>query len=349
LIIATLLRTENSAVPFKIPSDKKERISAKPIQSGFQLRSLINELKLFSSVKDFYDIVQEWREGRGEQFALATLVQVEGSSYRRPGARMLIRKTGQMVGSLSAGCLEEEVAQRARDVLRTGEPTLMTFDTRKRFGCAGTINIFIERAADNFFAALAKELDARRPCLAMTRFDGGQLGSRIVPFDYQPKQKHEFVQQIRPPIRLCILGDGLDSRPFRSLAQSLGWQTVEVTDTARLTVAPDEWTAAVVKSHNYGRDFAALQKLLPLELRYVGLIGPRKRRNQLLSDLLELRVTINAGFFAPAGLDLGAETPEEIALSIVSEIQRVFAAASGESLRERKTPIHAPITGMALT
>ncbi len=85
-----------------------------------------------------------------------------------------------------------------------------------------------------------------------------------------------------------------------------------------------------MKSHNYGRDFVALQKLLPLNLRYVGLIGPRKRRDQLLDDLLDLGVTINAGFVAPAGLDLGAETPDEIALAIVSEIQRVFAYGSGE-------------------
>jgi xanthine/CO dehydrogenase XdhC/CoxF family maturation factor len=97
----------------------------------------------------------------------------------------------------------------------------------------------------------------------------------------------------------------------------------------------------MVKSHNYGRDFAALQRLLPLNLPYVGLIGPRKRRNQLLGDLLESGVTINAGFFGPAGLDLGAETPEEIALEIIAEIQRVFAHGSGVSLRERKIPIHA--------
>jgi xanthine dehydrogenase accessory factor len=129
----------------------------------------------------------------------------------------------------------------------------------------------------------------------------------------------------------------------------LGWQTLEIIDASELPIAPDDWTAAIVKSHNYGRDFAALRKLLPLDLRYVGLIGPRKRRNQLLSDLLDLGVTINAGFFAPAGLDLGAETPEEIALAIVSEIQRVFAAASGESLRERKISIHAALKSAVLT
>ena len=79
-----------------------------------------------------------------------------------------------------------------------------------------------------------------------------------------------------------------------------------------------------------------------MNLPYVGLIGPRKRRDQLMNDLLDLGVTINAGFFSPAGLDLRAETPEEIALAIVSEIQRVFAKGSGQSLRERKISIHGP-------
>jgi len=115
-----------------------------------------------------------------------------------------------------------------------------------------------------------------------------------------------------------------------------------------LSIEPDDWTAAIVKSHNYGRDFAALQKLLPLDLRYVGSIGPRKRRIQLLGELLELGVTINAGFFAPAGLDLGAEAPEEIALAIISEIHRVFRAGSGDSLRERRKPIHS-VTDFANT
>jgi xanthine dehydrogenase accessory factor len=79
-----------------------------------------------------------------------------------------------------------------------------------------------------------------------------------------------------------------------------------------------------------------LQKLLPLNLRYVGLVGPRKRRDQLLNALLDVGVAINAGFFASAGLDLGAETPEEITLTIVSEIQRVFAKSSGESVARNK-------------
>jgi xanthine/CO dehydrogenase XdhC/CoxF family maturation factor len=257
-----------------------------------------------------------------------------------------------MVGSLSAGCLEEEVALRAREVLGTGKPVLVTFDTRKRFGCAGRIDIFIERAAESFFADLAKELDARRSCVLITRFSRDERGTRIIKFDHEhppsrsygvageQDHEHEFIQEIHPPMRLWIFGDGPDNLPFYSLGQLLGWEVNTFIGATALALVPDRWTAAIVKSHNYGRDFVALQKLLPLNLRYVGLIGPRKRRDQLMNDLLDREIAVNAGFFAPVGLDLGAETPEEIALAIVSEVQRVFAAASGESLRERKSPIH---------
>ena len=84
--------------------------------------------------------------------------------------------------------------------------------------------------------------------------------------------------------------------------------------------------------------------MLQFNLRYVALLGPRKRRDQLLGDLLDIGVALNAELFSPAGLDLRSETPEEIALAIVSEIQCVFGKASGQSLRERKLPIHAPPT-----
>ena len=277
-------------------------------------------------MKDIYDILREWRKRPDASFALATLVRAQGSSYRRPGARMLICEDGTTVGSLSAGCLENEVAECAREVLRTGQPAVVSFDTRRRFGCAGKIDILIERIAANFFADLSENLRARRVHVAVTRFEG-----------------EEFVQEIAPPLRLLLFGDGADNAPFRSLGYFLGWDVIEIVDSNLFSVEPDAWTAAIVKSHNYGRDFVALQKLLPLELRYVGLVGPRKRRDQIMNELLEVGVTVNAGFFAPAGLDLGAETPEEIALAVVSEIQRLFGSGSGESLRERKLPIHASL------
>ncbi|MEY2543581.1 MAG: xanthine dehydrogenase accessory factor [Verrucomicrobiota bacterium] len=292
-------------------------------------------------MKEIYDILREFEKRRGQSFALATLVRAEGSSYRRPGARMLVCEDGRTVGSLSAGCVEDQVALCAREVLRSGVSTTMSFDTRRRFGCNGKIDIFIERVADNLLVELAEHLDARRSCGAVTTFAGTELGSRMSPV-VDERGAGVLVQEIHPPIRLLIFGDGPDGAPFHRLCELIGWQAMEIVDPHALTIEADQWTAAIVKSHNYGRDFAALQKLLPLNLPYVGLIGPRKRRDQLMNDLLDLGVTINAGFFSPAGLDLRAETPEEIALAIVSEIQRVFAKGSGQSLRERKISIHGP-------
>lgn len=292
-------------------------------------------------MKEIYDILCEFEKRRGQSFALATLVRAEGSSYRRPGARMLICQDGRTVGSLSAGCIEEEVALCAREVLRGGVSTTVSFDTRRRFGCNGKIDIFIERISEDFLVDLAESLHARRSCYAVTTFAGTGLGSRVSPFVDEPGAG-VLVQEIHPPIRLLIFGEGPDGAPLHRLCELLGWRAMEIVDPHALTPEADEWTAAIVKSHNYGRDFVALQKLLPLNLPYVGLIGPRKRRDQLMNDLLDLGVTINAGFFSPAGLDLRAETPEEIALAIISEIQRVFAKGSGQSLRERKMSIHRP-------
>ncbi len=277
-----------------------------------------------------------WEARSGEQFALATLVRAEGSSYRRPGARMLLVSDGTTVGSLSGGCLEEEVAQRGLEVLQSGIPSLMEFDTRLRFGCNGRIDILVERVANDFLEDLTAALRERRDCRAISKIG---IGSRMLRAD-ESVPEGAFLQTIEPPIQLIIFGEGPDSRPSRALAEMLGWPVIECGHAADLPTTADARTAAVIKSHNYGRDCAALRQLLQLGLRYVGLLGPRRRRDEILGDLLDSGVTISSELFAPAGLDLGAETPEEIALAIVAEIQNVFAAGSGKALRDRKVPIH---------
>src|SRR4051794_26117814 len=98
-------------------------------------------------MKEIRDIVQLYELHRAEPLALATLVAARGSSYRRAGARMLVCGNGTTAGSLSGGCLEEEVVRRAFEVIRDGTPVLMNFDTRLRFGCNGSIDIFVERAS----------------------------------------------------------------------------------------------------------------------------------------------------------------------------------------------------------
>jgi xanthine/CO dehydrogenase XdhC/CoxF family maturation factor len=291
-------------------------------------------------VKEIRDILRLFETHRGEFFALATLVNAKGSSYRRPGARMLICADGGTAGSLSGGCLEEEVACRAVEVMREGTPALMSFDTRLRFGCNGSIEVFVERVQESFLAELAKNFAERRCSRVVTVFAGcSELGTRLVRRDTQIPEG-AFVQEIEPAIRLLIFGEGPDSISLRAFAEVLGWEVIEVDQPAELSNHADARTAAIVKSHNYGRDFAALCQLLKLDLPYVGLLGPRKRRDQLLNAVLDEGVAIDAEVFAPAGLDLGAETPEELALALVSEIQAVFAGAGAESLRDRRAPIH---------
>ena len=291
-------------------------------------------------MKEIRDILRLFETRRGGPFAMATLVRTHGSSYRRPGARMLICANGATAGSLSGGCLEEEVTRRGLEVMRDGTPLLMNFDTRLRFGCNGSIDVFVEAIRENFLAELAANFSERRSCRAVTVFGGaGELRTRFLPRDAEIPGE-AFVQEIEPAIRLLIFGEGPDSAPLRELAEILGWDVVEVDVPSELPNHTDARTAAIVKSHNYGRDFAALCQLLKLDLPYVGVLGPRKRREQLLNAVLDEGIAINAEVFAPAGLDIGAETPEELALALVSEIQATFAGASAESLRDRKAPIH---------
>ena len=293
-------------------------------------------------MKEICDIIVECERRRGEPLALATLVRARGSSYRRPGARMLITTDRQTVGALSGGCLEEEVAVRARAVTATGEPVLLSFDTRLRYGCNGAIEIFVERMRPELSEHLAAAQRARRECLLATVFEGvNSLGTRFL-LAADEALPGAFVQVIRPALRLFLIGHGPDSIPLCGLAAVLGWDVVETEEASTLPNDFDEWTAAIVKTHNYGRDYAALETLLPLGLRYLALLGPRRRRDQLLHGLLEAGVNLRSELFSPAGLDLGAESPEEIALAIVAEIQTTFAEAAGESLRDRKTPIHLP-------
>jgi len=317
-------------------------------------------------VKELQDILCEFRRvvsesGNAKKMALATLVRSRGSSYRRPGARMLIVENGFAVGALSGGCLEEEIVRRALEVMRCDKSCLFTLDTRLRFGCNGAIDIFIEPidAKNEFLAAVARCIETRQPFVAATAFgkpDEARLGTFVIDendaffSECENETASVFIQKIEPPIQLVIAGDGPENAALKSFASILGWRVLETENVSEnlAQIAFDSRTAALVKTHSYGRDFAFLKKLLPMRLRYVGLVGPKKRREQLLNDLIDGGFVSAAdescgafaGFHAPAGLDLSAESPEQIALSIVAEIQAVFAGGSCVSLRNRRSPIH---------
>ena len=289
---------------------------------------------------------------RGEVAVLATVVGVEGSAYRREGARMLIERDGELTGILSGGCLERDLAGRAAEVLASGDAALATYDLRAPdevlwglgLGCGGKVTLLLEPLPGA--AADASPLDPfeqvereRTPLEVVTRFAGEVV----------------LRERLAPPIRLLLAGAGRDAVPLARLAAELGWETIVLdarptaTATARFAglarcagvaprelataVAIDPWTAAVVMTHNYLDDLAWLAALLPTAAPYVGLLGPAARRDRLLADLAEqglvLDGTTRARLHSPAGLDLGGRSPELVALSIVAEIQAAMSGGSG--------------------
>jgi xanthine/CO dehydrogenase XdhC/CoxF family maturation factor len=301
-------------------------------------------------MKALQQIIRRVAENPSRPWALATLVQTEGSTYRKPGARLLVDSNGGTLGVLSGGCLEEEIARHGQKVIADASPVLLAFDTKRLYGCDGQLKILVEPVPaagqnGNLITKIGRLLMNRELCRIRTCFEGDSIGSELLALDvFLAERRGILIDTVPLPVRLLLFGTGPEIEPITQLAGNLGWVVERFGHPSELEgdFRPDAQTAAVVATHNFGRDFATLQKLLSLNLRYAGLIGPRKRRDQLLNHLLDLGVTINPGFFSPAGLDLGAEAPEEIALTIVSEIQRVLAKGSGQSLRERKISIHTP-------
>ncbi len=315
-------------------------------------------------------VVTAWAEAeqRGESAILATVVDVKGSAYRRPGARMLMTEKGHRVGSISGVCLEGDVIKKAWWWTESGEPIVRTFDTTSGdeavwefgLGCNGVVRVLLERVGGASSAKLKSFLGACREeratgvvatVIAAPSQSSLRPGDRMFAFP----SVEVFIEVIAPPLPLLVFGAGHDAIPVVQMAKHLGWH-VTVFDTrpaytnhGRLAAAdrvvltrPDDifgsvpvdpQAAAVVMNHNYPKDRAVLRDLLSLPVRYIGVLGPRARTEKMLADI-GVKVW-PPHLYAPVGLDIGAETPEAIALAIVAEIQAVLAGRSGGTLRER--------------
>ena len=353
--------------------------------------------------------------------ALATLVKASGSTYRRPGARMLILEDGGSAGSVSGGCLERDLIEKGQVAARKGESILVTYDTSAEedivfgvgLGCKGAVHILVEplrpgSAAEELIRFIENIFHRRHSGAVATVFqirgdvqvrlgdrwmldsDGTVSGrlddeglrakinaatvealssnrSRTMEFELPGGEVEVFVEVMHSPAPMVIFGAGYDAYPLLRLAKEVGFH-VTVADArpayaqatqfpeadAVVVVRPEEIatlglnqrTAAVIMSHNYLTDFGFLQAVLPLNLRYLGLMGPRARTLKMLQELQEAGLETSEDLLRkihnPVGLDIGAENPEQIALSILAEIQAVIAGRPGGLLREKKGPIHAP-------
>lgn len=330
-------------------------------------------------MKELEQIVRTLLASPEDPTVLATLVSVEGSSYRRPGARLLLTAGNVRVGSISGGCLEEDVLARGRRVANTGQAEAVVYDTTSEndlvwgvgLGCHGVVRVLLEKlpSRPTWVSALAENFAVGRVTeLAVVhqgsdpRALGTRLGSHVA-----AQVATTFFEKVPPPLRLAIFGAGDDAQPLARLAYELGWRvTVADPRTAFATrerfpsadrlivgapaelvarVAPTPDMLAVVMTHHYVHDVPLLRALLPLPLAYLGLLGPRKRAERILADLerenFPLSAESRARLHAPVGLDLGAETPEQVALAIVAEAQAVLTARDARPLRERARPIHA--------
>jgi xanthine dehydrogenase accessory factor len=319
-----------------------------------------------------------------EAAALATLVEIQGSSYRRPGARLLLLDGGSRIGSISGGCLEDDIVLRAQNVLQNGRSEIATYDTTKEndvvwgvgLGCQGVIRVFIERiptVRPHWLSVLAENLKARcRTELSVVYSDqdgalqGTQLTDEMTSCTASVKA---FRDVVVPPPRLVLFGAGDDTRPLVRLAKEVGWHvtvvdsrsayatrsrfpeadTIIVTRPERLTeqLELDAGLYTVLMTHRYAEDLELLRALLARQTAYIGVLGPRKRTERLLAQLQQEGFVAEPGMgildrlFAPVGLDVGATTPETIALSILAEMQGRLTSRTPIHLRDRAAPIHA--------
>ena len=353
-----------------------------------------------------------------ERAVLATVVDLKGSGYRLPGARMLIKANGDAVGTVSGGCLEADVMERAKRVLETGRAEVFVYDTTAdensvfslNMGCRGVLRILLEPISreSEIIEVIRDAYEQRRSLTVATLIDSGTtahvVGSRVIVDDLDPSDDRdqnylskdfanlhddlatfsgsvsnyetihyeaedgtvEFVfESIRPPVQIVILGAGADAVPLADAAHGLGWRVKvydhrpaflsrerfgsagELMKTDRDAAPPidtDELTAIVLMNHNYDRDKLTLPAALRSNAFYVGALGPKKRTAQMMDELAAAGETFDqydlAHLRSPAGLDIGGDTPEAIAISIIAEIQSVLKNRPGGPLRDRNAPIY---------
>ncbi len=351
--------------------------------------------------------------------ALATVVHVEGSSYRRAGARMLVDENGFMTGAISGGCLEGDALRKALLAIHQGRNKLVTYDTSDeddaiigaQLGCNGVIQVLFEpldfKQDHNPLELLRQAHQSQEAaalvslfCLKRHQHQPGtsmlwmgeksaigtlentdmapqleaevQLAlsnqtSHFCLFQSETVEMQAFIEVLPPPFTLVMVGAGNDARILAQMAEPLGWSLivadgrpshanedrfasscqVVVTKPEEIlaNIPLNERTAFVLITHNYHYDLAVFRLLLDKpDLPYIGILGPRKKYERMLTDLsaegIQLTENQASRVYAPIGLSIGAESPAEIALSILAEIQSVMTRSDATPLRDRPGPIH---------
>lgn len=355
----------------------------------------------------------------GKKSAMAAVVHVDGSSYRRPGARMMVTDDGELTGAISGGCLEGDALRKAMLVLSQQQSKLITYDTSDegdatigiQLGCEGVIQVLFEPIdpgnKNNPIQLLRKAVALRQQSVLVTLFSlqdkknkqpgtcllmeaNGNISGEIPyaelqdavmedvqlvmqqqtslfkNYEYKKISVTVFIEFLQPPVSLVVVGAGNDAIPIMQIADTLGWE-VRVVDGRGTHAKPERFTAAcqvlvskpekileqlaidsqtvfVMMTHNYNYDLATLKVLLQRKVIYIGMLGPKKKLERMLDELLDEGIALTDeqlnSIYGPVGLEIGAETAEEIALSIIAEIKAVLSNKTGGSLRNKQDVIH---------
>ncbi|MHB1179221.1 MAG: XdhC family protein [Daejeonella sp.] len=349
--------------------------------------------------------------------ALATVVRVEGSSYRRTGARMLVLDNGIWVGGISGGCLEGDALKRARIAINSSRPTLITYDTTEDdphqigvgLGCNGIIDVLFTPLdlsdKHNPVEVLKNCLLASREThvlLTITNLtsDWGDLvpgkvitykgpeslqffncsslqdemNSKILALLTENKSApcqfvssgnriiEIFIEILLPEISVILMGHQYDVYPMSRLLKELDWRVSVCGDILKMNpqiqayadeitrpsefsnLRIDEHTAIILMSHDYKTDKKNLCLAISTPVSFIGMLGPRVRSEKIWKELEDEGNPVSKHdmerIYAPVGLDIGAVTPEEIALSLAAGVKAAFANRNGQFLKFREDPIH---------
>ncbi|MGE8291403.1 MAG: XdhC family protein [Sphingobacterium sp.] len=370
-------------------------------------------------MKEIKDIVLAAHLAASENnaMALATVVKVEGSSYRRPGARMLVTEDGQMTGAISGGCLEGDALKKALLAIHQRKNRLVSYDTNTeegsaiglQLGCNGIVHILFEyidlQQADHPIICLERLLQQRQEALLITYFSidrqEEQGGTRLLvagfgeeaptvdthlselaeyiklaktkqqsvltSFAEAGKNKEVLIEYLAPTIHLVVAGAGNDAQPVVETAKLLGWEItvldgrvshatagrfpkadrviIGLADEAIKKISIDPWTVFVLMTHNYRYDLTLLKELIHTPTSYIGSLGPKTKLLRMFDDLEQVGIELSTAqqkiVHGPVGLDIGAETSDEIAIAVIAEIKAVLSGRSGGSLKFLATKIHA--------
>jgi xanthine/CO dehydrogenase XdhC/CoxF family maturation factor len=363
-------------------------------------------------MKEINDIIKAYDDAviQNKQTALVTVVKVVGSSYRRPGARMIVTEDGQITGAISGGCLEGDALRKALLAMSQRKNKLIVYDTTDeedaklgvQLGCNGIVSILFEPINNddevNPINLLKTIVAQRRNTVLVTIFNedknAAQVGScylvdedeNIVQNGHWKELAHEsktvltekesviknFMNQsalfqfVSPAVQLIIAGAGNDAQPLVEMASILGWRIIVADGRATHAttrrfpkatgvivckpqdllshVEADGQTAFILMTHNYNYDLELLGQLANVPCAYIGILGPKKKLQRIFDELNGKGIQFNKEqlqiIHGPVGLDIGAETSEEIALAVLSEIKAVFSKRNASSLKFKTSAIH---------